>query len=286
MNKLLLLTFLIFRILSNPIANTFQKKLSLEYSSVLINFYSYLLLSVFSLFNIKQLSEFNFTTEFIVLVFLCGLLCTLGMICMIKAVNIGELSVLGPINSYKSILSLLIAFFLLKEIPSLQAIIGVILIVWGSRYIFLDESSEFSFSVFKRKEIQLRFLAMTLTAIEAVLLKKIILISSVEISFMFWCFMGFFWSLILLLASRKKTFVIFKLKNFLFLLIIALCLGLMQYSTNFVFERMEVGLALSLFQLSSVFTVLFGWLIFKEKNIKQKLIGCFIMLVGSCFILI
>lgn len=285
MDKLFLLLFVLIRIFSNPIANIFQKKLSSDYSAMTINFYSYLFLSIFCLININVIKPYIYNCEFLILVFVSGLLCTLGMICMIKAVNLGELSVLGPINSYKSILSLIIAFFLLKEVPSFQSIIGVILIVFGSRYIFFDDTNSFNFSFLKRKDIQLRFLAMTLTATEAVLLKRIIIISSVEISFMFWCFMGLFWSLILLCICRKNL-KISRFKNFSYLLLISICLGLMQYSTNFVFERMQVGLALCLFQLSSVITVLFGWKIFKEKNIRTKLAGCLIMIVGSCFILI
>lgn len=285
MDKILLLLFIFIRIFSSPVASIFQKKLSSIYSSFTINFYTYFILSILCLYNCKQLISFDYTVQFIVLVFSCGFLCTIGMLCMIKAVNIGEISVLGPINSYKSIIGLIIAFFLLKEIPSITALIGVILIIFGSRYIFIDEKNGFNFSLLKRKDIQLRFLAMTLTAIEAVLLKKIIIISSVEICFMFWCFMGLFWSFLLLLLTGKPTKVN-SFKSFVSIFVISLCLGLMQYSTNFVFERMDVGLSLSVFQLSSIVTVLFGWKIFKETNIRLKLFGCLIMIIGSCLILI
>lgn len=285
MTKLLLIIFIIIRILSNPVANIFQKKLSNEYSAITINFYTYLILSLLCLFNIKELQTFQYNSEFYALTFICGLLCTLGMICMIKAVNLGELSVLGPINSYKSIISLLIAFFLLGEQPAIYELCGVLLIIFGSRYIFIEDNNSFSFSILKRKDIQLRFLAMTLTAVEAVLLKKIIIISSVEICFTFWCFMGLFWSAVLILIN-KKNIHINRIKNFLYIFIIAVCLGLMQYSTNYVFKRMDVGLSLSIFQLSSIITVLLGWKIFKERNIKTKLIGCLIMIAGSCLILL
>ena len=125
---------------------------------------------------------------------------------------------------------------------------------------------------------------MTLTAIEAVLLKKIILISSVEICFIFWCFMGLFWSLILMFISDKK-FIIPNIKDMTLMFITGLLLGLMQYSTNFVFERMNVGYALALFQLSAIVTVLLGAKFFMEKNIMYKLSGSIIMIVGSYLIL-
>lgn len=284
MTKFILILFILIRIFSNPIANSFQKKLADSISSITINFYTYLFLSIGCILNINTLSKYNYNQEFITLVFIAGFLCTIGMICMIKAVNIGELSVIGPINSYKSVISLIIAFFLLGEIPNFYGIIGIILIILGSRYIFLEDNSKFSINILKRKDIQLRFLAMTLTGIEAVILKKIILISSVEICYSFWCFMGLFWSVILLILS-KKQYSIKNKKNLFLILIISICLGLMQYSTNYVFEKMHVGLALAIFQLSSIVTIIFGYKFFHESNLKTKLIGCIIMIIGSCFII-
>lgn len=60
----------------------------------------------------------------------------------------------------------------------------------------------------------------------------------------------------------------------------------MQYSTNFVFEKMNVGYALALFQLSSLVTVFLGYEIFKEKNLKEKIIGTCIMILGSVLIIL
>lgn len=76
-------------------------------------------------------------------------------------------------------------------------------------------------------------------------------------SFILWCFMGFVFSLVLLCCFRRK-FELLKLKEFSLTAIIALMLGLMQYSTNFVFERMNVGLSLALFQLSTIVSVVLG----------------------------
>ncbi len=284
MQNIILIIFIIIRICSNPLAGVIQKKLSVRRGAIVINFYSYLFLSLLCLSKINLIKSFNYTNEFISLVLICGILCTTGMICMIKAVKIGELSVLGPINSYKSVIGLIIAFIFLKEIPSVQGIIGMILIIYGSKFILYSKEEKPSFNVFKRKDIQLRFTAMTLTAIEAVLLKKIILISSVEICFIFWCFMGLFWSLILMFISDKK-FIIPNRKDMALMFITGLLLGLMQYSTNFVFERMNVGYALALFQLSAIVTVLLGAKFFMEKNIMYKLTGSFIMIVGSYLIL-
>ena len=280
-----LIVFLIIRIVSNPIANVFQKKLAVENSSLTINFYTYILLSLCCLPFINLVFNQSYSLYFWFIVFMCGFLCTLGILCIIKAINIGELSVVGPINSYKSIVGLVASLLLLREIPSLFGLFGIFLIICGSKFIFVSSKEGFSFKLFKRKDIQFRLIALILTGIEAAFLKQIIIMSSVEAGFILWCFMGAFWSFIFLLFT-KKNFALTKKSNYFSVIFIALCLGLMQYSTNFVFEKMNVAYALALFQLSSLVTVFLGYEVFKEKNFKEKIIGTCIMIIGSCFIIL
>lgn len=280
-----LIVFLILRIFSNPIANVFQKKLAVVNSSFTINFYSYLILSLLCLpFCPKYFLHIS-DISYWAIVLTAGFLCALGTACTIKAVSIGELSVLGPINSYKSIIGLVSSFILLKEIPSVLGIIGMVLIIWGSKFIFSSSEDGFSFKLFLRKDIQLRLLALLLTGTEAALLKKIILLSSVEMCFILWCFMGLLWSFVFAVLSRKN-FVLKGNGVFLQIVYIALLIGIMEYSTNYVFERMNVGYALSLFQLSTLVTVFLGYKIFKEKDVKNKIIGSAIMILGSCLIIL
>ena len=124
-----LIVFLIIRIVSNPIANVFQKKLAVENSSLTINFYTYTLLSLCCLPFINLVFNQSYSLYFWFIVFMCGFLCTLGILCIIKAINIGELSVVGPINSYKSIVGLVASLLLLREIPSLFGLFGIFLII-------------------------------------------------------------------------------------------------------------------------------------------------------------
>ena len=278
---------LVFRIFSNPIANMLQKALSEKHSAVLINLYSYGLLSLICVGTLCM-ADYNFVSysfSFWNYVLLAGFLCTLGTVCLIKALQYGELSVLGPINSYKCLVGLLFGFMILGEIPSIKSILGVLLIICGSWFIFDTVKGGFKLSLFKRKDIVLRFCALFLTGAEAAVLKKIILISSPEECFILWCFSGFIFSLILVLLLKKKFQPLFK-KDVFAIFIIAVCLGLMQFSTNIVFEKLDVGLSLALFQLSSIVAIIFGYKVFKESNVIKKLIGAVIMIAGSCLILL
>ena len=286
MINLTLILFLIVRIFSNPIANALQKKLAEDISPTVINFYTYTILSVCYLPYIsKYINYEELSYELVILVLIAGLLCTFGNICLIKSIHIGELSVLGPINSYKSIVGLIIAYILLKEAPSYIGLTGIFLIIFGSKFIFDSEAEGFSFKLLKRKDIQLRILALILTGAEAAFLKKIIILSSVETCFIFWCFMGMFWSFILMLSNGKKFIIDFK-GSMSLLFLISICVGFMQYSTNYVFENMNVACALALFQLSTLITVFLGCKYFEEKHFIKKIIGSIIMITGSILIIL
>ena len=56
----------------------------------------------------------NYSTEYYLYVILAGILCTLGSVCLIKALQLGEMSVLGPINSYKCVVGLIAGFLFFK----------------------------------------------------------------------------------------------------------------------------------------------------------------------------
>jgi drug/metabolite transporter (DMT)-like permease len=59
----------------------------------------------------------------------------------------------------------------------------------------------------------------------------------------------------------------------------------MVVCTNYVFKNMQVGAGLALFQISILFSVFLGHHIFKEKGLFKKLVGSFIMIVGSLLIM-
>lgn len=274
----------LLRILSNSIANLYQKKASVISSPIVVNLYSYLIMSAICLIPALFVDWSVYNIEFWSYVFFAGMLCTIGTIALIEALKIGDLSVLAPINAYKSVIGLLSALFLLKEIPSIKELICVLLIVAGSYFVLDSGEEKFSLKIFLRKDIVLRFFALFCTGIEASVLKKIILMSSYQISLILWSFSGFICSLIIYFILKPSSLKPEK-SNRLNCFTIALTLLIMQLTTNFVFSKMQVGAALALFQLSSLVSLYFGFKIFKEKNITKKLIGTIIMISAAGILL-
>ena len=93
---------------------------------------------------------------------------------------------------------------------------------------------------------------------------------------------GLIFSIFIIFYSKNNL----KLNSFKHLLLLILSVGIMQYSTNFVFSKINVSCALALFQLSTLLSVLLGASIFKEKELKEKIIASLIMILGAVVIII
>lgn len=272
---------IIIRILTNSMSNVFQKKLSLEDENpVVVNFINYLILSIFSI-PLIFLANIPITNiNFIIYALLGGLT---GAICncfMVLALKRGELSVLGPINSYKAIIGLIFGMIILHEFPNIFGLIGIALIIIGSYFILETPKA------FLKKDIQYRIYALIFSAIEAVFIKKVIILSSITTSFITSSFLGAIFSFIIMSIFSGKNFKIPSRKHTIIYILTAICFGLMTFTTAYVFRYMNVGYALSLFQLSIIINVILGYKLFNEKNLLKKLIGSLIILIGSATIMI
>lgn len=281
---------LLLRILSNPIGNVFQKKLTEQNNHpLLVNLLTFSILGILCIVPALQQDwgQVSYLSWYYGVI--AGIFGAVGNGFLVKALQGGDLSILGPINSYKSVVGILIGIVFLHEIPSIWGIIGIALIIYGSYFVLDTMKERFSWSLLKNKEIQYRIWAMILTAIEAVFIKKVILYSSTIVSFIFWCWFGAFFSFVLLFFFKVrliKEIKQVKLHHLLTYGFLVLSTGTMQYTTNYVFSHMNVGYALALFQLSTIISIFLGYRIFKEQNIKKKLLGAVIMIAGSVVIIL
>lgn len=277
------------RIVSNPFANVFQKQLTNKGNHpLLINFMTFFLLSLVCIIPAIGFDWSELSPSFWFYSVVAGIFGATGNGFLVKALQGGDLSILGPINSYKSVVGIVFGIFLLGEIPNIWGVVGVGLIIGGSYFVLDTMEGHFSFALFKNAEIRFRIWAMILTAIEAIFIKKVILFSSTTISFVMWCWFGALFSFILLFVFRvpiKKEFAQLRkvhLPKYMYLIV---CAGVMQYTTNYVFDHMNVGYALALFQLSTIVSIFLGYRIFQERDILKKMLGAIIMVAGSVLII-
>lgn len=272
------------RILSNSFANVFQKKLAASgVPSLQVNFRTYLGLAIIAAVMAVQYDWTAFDRYFWGFAALTGICGALGNGFLVMALRDGELSVLGPINAYKAVVAMLGGMLILHEFPGIRGLAGMALIIGGS-YLVLDATPErFGWRLLRRRDIQFRFYALCFTALEAVMLKKVIAYSTPGAAFVIWCAGGAFFSFFLALPTRRQTPSAPVNRRRLLLLIG--CAAAMQLSTNYVFKHMEVSYALSLFQLSLLLNVWLGCRFFNEKELLKKIIGAAVMLGGSLLII-
>ena len=284
------------RILINPLSNVFQKRICAAGQSPLTtNFLTYAALSVLVLPMLWNVRWSSFPLAFWGYAALVGVFGALGNGFLVKAVQSGELSVLGPINAWKSVVGIVFGMILLHEIPGLVGFLGVLLIVAGSYFVLApittssSPNEKFSWTILTRPDLCYRVGAMVLAAVEAVFIKKVILYSDPNTAFSLWCWGGMIFSLLLLPVQEKiavkHEFVALK-SNLVLYLGLIVSVGLMQLTTNYVFDKLSVGYALALFQLSAVLSVFYGFLFFRESNIARKLPASLVMVAGSVLIIL
>jgi drug/metabolite transporter (DMT)-like permease len=274
------------RIIINPLANVFQKKLiDAGNPPLVINVITYVLIAIVCLYETLQVAWIALPLEFWQNAVLVGIFGAFGNWFYVKALHGSHLSVLGPMNAFKSVIGIIGGIIFLQEMPNIYGLAGLVLIGYGCFFVLDSPDQRFSFSLFRRADIQYRFAGMLLSAFEVIFIKKVILHSSVSISFISYSWFGILFASIFLLASKNQRETTIKLSTSNFILV-SLSLGLVHLATNYAIKQLPIGYALSLFQLSALASVLLGYKIFKEDQVVRKLIGATIMIFGSIMIIL
>ncbi len=129
--------YVAIRIVTNPLSNVFQKILTREHASPLVVVgitHGLLSLVCLPLLLTQPLPiESAFWTNMAV----SAVLAVAGNALIVQALKISDLSFLGPVNAYKSVVSLIPGIILLHEIPSAASLAGLVLIIAGS-YLIVD----------------------------------------------------------------------------------------------------------------------------------------------------
>jgi drug/metabolite transporter (DMT)-like permease len=223
----------------------------------------------------------------------CAVLAVAANELLVQAIRISDLSLLGPVNAYKSVVSLLPAVVFLHELPGPWALVGIALIVAGS-YLVVDRSAPRAGEpkrqgLLRNRGVQFRLAALALSAIEAIFLKKALLSSSPLTTLAVWSTLGFLLSLPSIMVRRGGVvggqFEILR-ANGVSYSCLAIATGLMQLATLVVLTGFQVAAALALFQTSTLLTVLLGAKLFHEPAFWPRLLGSVVMVAGATLVVL
>jgi drug/metabolite transporter (DMT)-like permease len=291
--KPLLEIFFVFgRLLLSSASNVFQKQLS---HHGLHPFYivasTYAVLAALSLLFFFNTAFAHLSPSFWINVLLAALFDVGGWMFMVMSLSKTDLSIFGPLNAYKVIVSMLFALVFLGEVPTLQGFIGIMIIIAGS-FLLLPPSTGTMQNrlaqLWLDRGVQARFLSILLFSIGTVFLKGSLEHSGPLETLIFWSLFGL--PLILLANAFLTTERLAdNIKNsqphVLPIAATGLTVFVMQYLTLVLLSQMLIAYALALFQLGMLLQVFLGYRIFNEPHVIRRLMASLVMIAGSLLVL-
>lgn len=228
---------------------------------------------------------------FLKLVFIAAILDSIATISSYSAVKISPISLLAPISSFNPLFTTIIASISLNETLSPVKYLGIIVIVMGTYILNISEFKKGIFLPFKKlftnKGVLFFLLANLLWAFTPIFQKQAIfqtkpssplftsLIENIII-------IAFFIPIVLI--KTKKQF--HKIKNTwkLFLIVgpigaLATWVGLTAFSIA------PLGPVTAIFKISTLLTIGWGLIFFKEERILERLLGAIVMIIGTVLLL-
>ncbi len=284
--------FLVVRVVSNPCSNALQKWLA---SQGVPSSAQLLLVHLgLSLVTLPLLLRDSLTIRNLEFWGWCGLSAALAVAAnwlIIEALRRSDLSLLGPINAFKPVVSLLPGWVLLGEPLGLLAASGILMVLAGSLLLTPHGNhGQRRLALLGDRGVQLRFLALILSAGEAVTLKRAIRLVDPLTVFAAWCLLG----LLILLPIALRSLLLNgpsllgpnPKRQSMAALGLVTTTGLMQSCTLITLAAFPVGAALALYQTSSILTVLLGHAVFQEPHLRRRLGGAMVMASGAALLVL
>ena len=283
--------WVIFALL-NPVFDSlkgvFSKKASKRVDPLLVSWFNNLIpLIVFS--PLVFFIELKFNYQFFQALFISGIINITSAVLYHRALFKGDISIVIPILSFTPLFLLFLSPLIVGEFPDLWGLIGTILIVAGSYMLNINLKRQNIFSPLKSfvKDWGTRYMLIVafIWAISANFDKRGIEASSIYQYIIFLNLFATIGTSIFVFSKRKISVHALKLeyKN-LFAVGLLTAAGYFVHMTAITLTL--VVYVVSLKRTGGMISVLLGYLIFKEKNIRQRFLGSAIMFAGVLLIVL
>jgi len=268
--------------------SVFSKKSLKKADEYIASFFLYFFALLFLLIQLFFIKIPSLNENFWIALFTSGGLNVIAIIFYMKAIKNSDLSLVMPMLSFTPLFLLLISPIVVKEFPNLSGGLGVVFVVIGLYVLNVKDISNGFFEPFKaitrEKGTRYMLFAAFLWSVSSNFDKIGVQNSSPA----FWpiaifSFLSLIMFIIVLVKSSSK---IKQVSNYITTSFIPL--GLFMALTV-VFQSLAINLTLvayviSIKRASIVLSVVFGYFLFHEKEIKDRLIGSVIMLAGIVII--
>lgn len=224
--------------------------------------------------------------EFYKLLIFSAILDSIAAYSSYKALTLSPVSLLAPISSFNPVFTLFFASIFLNEQPTLLKFIGILIIVLGSYLLNISNIKEGLLKPFTKlfsdKGVQLFLLANFCWGITPIFQKQAILLTNPQTP-LYAAFVGsIFVTLMLFPFALKQKFDVNSIKKSTkWLLILGILSTLAALAAFTAFSQTNVAYSTAIFKLSTLFSVILGAVLFKEKRVKERFLGASVMVLGT-----
>ncbi|MEO1763383.1 MAG: EamA family transporter [Cyanobacteria bacterium J06629_18] len=265
------------------VKDVFNKKTISQIDEYILVFSFNLLTAIISL----PLLFFNeiptFGNNYLYALIAIGFFNTIAFLLFFKAIKASDLSIVAPITTLSPIFLLITSPLLVGEFPNFIGILGIFIIVIGAYVLkFQDKTSGYLApfkSLFKETGSRLMFGVVLVWSITANVDKigvqnssPILWTITAHLSVAVFILPIVFWKSKINIQNIKSNFRNLILIGFINTLAILCQMSALQLAL--------VSFVIAVKRTSALFNVLWGWLIFKEKGIKERITGSIIMILG------
>lgn len=207
-------------------------------------------------------------------------------LCYFKALQLGDVNKVVPIDKSSTILTMILAFIFLNEKITINMVIGMIGIAIGT-YLMIQKKEK-SEKIVKRKAWLIYALLSALFASLTSILGKVGIenvesnlgtaIRTIVVLVMAW--------IIVFATKKQRDIKKIDKRSLIFLILSGVATGA---SWLYYYKALQDGLAsivVSIDKLSILVTVLFAYIFLKEKLSKKSLLGLILIVVGTLLLLV
>jgi uncharacterized membrane protein len=269
--------------------NIITRKLVFQTDRWVILYSKYLFVSLFALLLISFTGIPEIKPAFYYSIAIASILDVIAAWCFLNAIASGQLAKTFPLVAFTPIFATGTSFFILGEIPSVLGLAGILLIVCGA-YLLRAESIKAGILepiklLLKEKGQRHMLMAAFLFSFLALFFKKAILNLSPFFAFGVTQLLSVLFLTVFFLKKKTLGALLRETADNFKLLFIASIVGLLAGLT--LFAAFQLGLAayvVSVKRISILFTIVLGYIFFREDHIIRSLLIGSIMVLGILLI--
>lgn len=231
--------------------------------------------------------ESELTLKSLTFLILSGISTGLSWLCYFKALQIGDVNKVAPIDKSSTVLTMILAFLFLREALTVIKIVGMLMIGTGT-YLMIEKKENTSYeNTGKKSWLFYAILSAVFAALTSILGKVGITgiesnygtaIRSVVVLVMAW--------IVVFTAKKQIEVKNIDKKTFIFLVLSGITTGLSWLTMYRALQDGQASVVVAIDKLSILFTVAFSYVAFKEKLNIKSFAGLIEITVGTLILLI